>query len=80
MPGADMSGYAGYTDGINNHYLRIFGSAAIMSLVTGGMAYTMDSMGGDNGGTITIRRYRMKWGPPWPRKWGKPRSNCCRKI
>ena len=50
MPGADMSGYAGYTDGINNHYLRIFGSAAIMSLVTGGMAYTMDSMGGDNGG------------------------------
>jgi type IV secretion system protein VirB10 len=44
MPGNDMAGYAGYTDEVNNHYLRIFGSAILMSLITGGMAYTMDSM------------------------------------
>jgi type IV secretion system protein VirB10 len=44
MPGNDMAGYAGYTDEVNNHYPRIFGSAILMSLITGGMAYTMDSM------------------------------------
>jgi type IV secretion system protein VirB10 len=44
MPGSDMGGYAGYTDEVNNHYLRIFGSAVLMSMITGGMAYTMDSL------------------------------------
>jgi type IV secretion system protein VirB10 len=44
MPGSDMAGNAGYADEVNNHYLRIFGSAVLMSLITGGMAYTMDSM------------------------------------
>jgi type IV secretion system protein VirB10 len=44
MPGNDMAGYAGYTDEVNNHYLRIFGSAVLMSLISGGMAYTMDSL------------------------------------
>ena len=47
MPGADMAGFAGYADKVDNHYARVFGSAAIMSLITGGMAYTMDSLGGD---------------------------------
>jgi type IV secretion system protein VirB10 len=45
MPGADMAGYAGYTDQINNHYLRIFGSAVLMSMITGGMSYSMDALG-----------------------------------
>ena len=31
MPGADGVGYAGFKDQVNNHYLRIFGSALIMS-------------------------------------------------
>lgn len=43
MPGADMTGMAGFNDGVNNHYLRIFGSALLMSMITGGMAYAMDS-------------------------------------
>ena len=43
MPGADMAGMAGFADEVDNHYLRIFGSAVMMSLVTGGMAYAMDS-------------------------------------
>lgn len=50
MPGADMSGMAGLNDDVNNHYLRIFGSALMMSLVSGGMAYAMD---GVNTGTST---------------------------
>ena len=43
MPGADMAGYSGFSDQVNNHYLRIFGSAAIMSLISGPMAYAMDT-------------------------------------
>lgn len=49
MPGADMGGMAGFNDDVNNHYLRIFGSALMMSLVSGGMAYAMD--GANNTGT-----------------------------
>jgi len=41
--------YAGYTDKVNNHYLRIFGSAILMSLIGGGMAYTMDSINSSTG-------------------------------
>ena len=48
MPGSDMSGYAGYTDKVDNHYFRIFGSAILMSMISGGMAYTMDTL--DNSG------------------------------
>ncbi len=44
MPGADMAGNTGYTDEVNNHYLRIFGSAILMSMITGGMSYSMDAL------------------------------------
>lgn len=50
MPGADMAGMAGLTDKVDNHYLRIFGSAVMMSLVTGGMAYAMDSANNNGSG------------------------------
>jgi type IV secretion system protein VirB10 len=52
MPGNDMAGYAGYTDEVNNHYLRIFGSAILMSLISGGMAYTLDSMSPNNNSSM----------------------------
>jgi type IV secretory pathway VirB10-like protein len=42
MPGADGAGYAGFKDQVNNHYLRIFGSALLMSAVTAGVAYSQD--------------------------------------
>ncbi|WP_243545456.1 TrbI/VirB10 family protein [Pseudodesulfovibrio tunisiensis] len=44
MPGADMAGLAGFRGEVDNHYLKIFGSAAIMSLISGGMAYGMDNL------------------------------------
>ncbi len=57
MPGTDMAGMAGFTDQVDNHYLRIFGSAFMMSLVTGAMAYTLDSVNdsttSDNGTSMT---------------------------
>jgi len=34
MPGADEQGEAGFNDQVNNHFLRIFGSAILMSAVT----------------------------------------------
>lgn len=38
MPGADGAGYAGFKDQVNNHYLRLFSSALLMSSVTAGIA------------------------------------------
>ena len=52
MPGNDMAGYAGYEDQVNNHYLRIFGSAILMSLISGGAAYTMDTMSGNSNNSM----------------------------
>jgi type IV secretion system protein VirB10 len=40
MPGADNAGYAGFTDQVNNHYLRLYGSALLMSAVTAGVSYS----------------------------------------
>lgn len=40
MPGADSAGYAGYKDQVNNHYLRLFGSAFLLSGVTAGVTYS----------------------------------------
>jgi type IV secretion system protein VirB10 len=42
MPGTDVSGYSGFGDKVDNHYLRIFGSAFMMSLINGGMSYAAD--------------------------------------
>ncbi|MFC7208328.1 TrbI/VirB10 family protein [Comamonas endophytica] len=38
MPGADGAGRSGFHDRTNNHYLRLFGSALLMSGVTAGIA------------------------------------------
>lgn len=42
MPGADGSGYSGFRDQVNNHYLRIYSSALLMSAITAGVAYSQD--------------------------------------
>ena len=36
MPGVDMRGYAGFADQVNNHYLKIFGSVLLMSVMSSG--------------------------------------------
>ena len=43
MPGADSAGYSGFGDKVNNHYLRVFGSAFLMSGVTAGIAMSQDN-------------------------------------
>ena len=42
MPGTDSAGYGGLNDLVNNHYLRIFGSAVLLSGVTAGISYSQD--------------------------------------
>jgi len=36
MPGADQSGYVGFSDQVDNHYLRTFGTAILMSTISAG--------------------------------------------
>jgi type IV secretory pathway VirB10-like protein len=47
MPGADQSGFAGFADEVNHHYLATFGTAALMSLISAGqMVGQMATFGG----------------------------------
>ncbi|MCO6559766.1 MAG: conjugal transfer protein TrbI [Gilliamella sp.] len=48
MPGADSAGYGGLNDRVNNHYLRIFGSAVLLSGVTAGISYSQDRHNSDD--------------------------------
>ncbi|MDR0362643.1 MAG: hypothetical protein LBJ46_08195 [Planctomycetota bacterium] len=49
MPGGSGAGYAGFKDRVNNHYLRIFGSAIMMSAILAGVEMTQDNNGNANG-------------------------------
>jgi type IV secretion system protein TrbI len=48
MPGADEQGEAGFNDQVNNHFIRIFCSALLMSAITAGITYSQDQGQGDN--------------------------------
>lgn len=43
MPGADQTGASGFSDKVNNHYLRLFGSALLLSGITAGVTLSQDS-------------------------------------
>lgn len=43
MPTADSEGYAGLRDRVNNHYVRVFGSAFLLSGITAGISYSQRS-------------------------------------
>ncbi|MFJ4345052.1 TrbI/VirB10 family protein [Pseudomonas sp. NPDC089401] len=49
MPGADSAGYSGFNDQTNNHYVRVFGSALLMSGIVAGISLSQDrNSSGDN--------------------------------
>ena len=48
MPGADSAGYSGFTDQTNNHLVRLFGSAFLMSGITAGISLSQNN--GSEGG------------------------------
>ncbi|SIN93510.1 TrbI/VirB10 family protein [Halodesulfovibrio marinisediminis] len=47
MTGADMAGYSGFSDHTDNHYFQTFGTAALMSLISGVGAYASDTFKSD---------------------------------
>ena len=53
MPGADGAGFAGFKDQVDNHYVRIFGSALLMSAITAGVAYSQQNQ---NTGSVCTQR------------------------
>jgi type IV secretion system protein VirB10 len=50
QPGTDAGGYAGFADKVNHHYVRLFGSAILMSAVVGGVSYAQQV--GQNSNTV----------------------------
>jgi len=49
MPGADNAGYSGLSDQVNNHYLRLFGNAFLMSGITAAVTLSQDKGGNSSG-------------------------------
>lgn len=47
MPGADQGGYSGFSDQVNNHYFKIFGSAIMLSLVGSGYQMSQPRSSGE---------------------------------
>jgi hypothetical protein len=81
MPGADIAGYVGFHARADNYYLRIFGSAVLTSLASGGMSYAVDlvsnndSSGNGSGNSTIIQDER-----PLPFNSAMPISSSSRKI
>lgn len=48
MPGADSAGMAGFEDQINNHYIRTFSSAFLLSGVIAGVSMSQQQNSGNN--------------------------------
>jgi type IV secretion system protein VirB10 len=48
-PGTDSAGYAGFKDRVDSHWVRIFGSAVLMSAILAGVAYSQDRNGQASG-------------------------------
>lgn len=55
MPGADSAGYAGFHDQVDNHYLRVFGSAILLSLI-GAAAEVGQPQTSSFGGTTSVNQ------------------------
>ena len=49
MPGSTGAGYSGFSDQVDNHYVRIFGSAFLMSGITAGVALSQGPTTTTNG-------------------------------
>lgn len=50
MPGSDQGGYSGFHDKVNNHYVRVFGDALLMSLFSAGIQLSQPDSNNLQGG------------------------------
>jgi type IV secretion system protein TrbI len=46
-PGTDSAGFAGFKDRVDSHWVRIFGSAILMSAISAGISYSQDRYQGN---------------------------------
>jgi type IV secretion system protein VirB10 len=46
-PGTDSAGFAGFKDRVDSHWVRIFGSAVLMSAISAGISYSQDRSQGN---------------------------------
>lgn len=53
MPGSDKGGYAGFFDEVDNHYMKIFGSAVLMSFISAGVQLSQPNNGSSSGSNNT---------------------------
>lgn len=53
MAASDQSGYAGANDLVNNHYLKLFSSALLLSVVSAAATYTQDKYAKNNNSEAT---------------------------
>ncbi len=58
MEGVDSAGYAGFNDQVNRHYVRLFGSAILMSAIASGLTSSRidpenDPFGSSNAATLS---------------------------
>lgn len=51
MPGADLSGYAGFQDKVDNHYWRIFGNGLLLSVFSAGIQIAQNDGSSSSGDT-----------------------------
>lgn len=56
MPGVDVSGYSGFKDQVDNHYLKLFGSVLLMSTLAAGAQLSQPQQQFDNNGQISINQ------------------------
>lgn len=57
MPGVDISGYAGFGDKVNNHYMKIFGSVILMSAISAGAQLSQtNNNNNNNNNTPTVNQ------------------------
>jgi type IV secretion system protein TrbI len=57
MEGVDGAGYAGFHDQVDNHYVRLFGSAILMSGITSGLTSSRVSPENDPFGSSTAAQF-----------------------
>lgn len=53
MPGVDLSGYAGFSDQVNNHYLKMLGSVILLSVLSAGAELSSPQEFNDDG-TLSV--------------------------
>jgi type IV secretory pathway VirB10-like protein len=56
MPGVDLSGYAGVTDKVNNHYGKIFGSVILMSILSAGAQLSQPQESANNNNAPSVNQ------------------------